>query len=295
MSLQQAVEHLLESGRKAALPARASTGRALREVLAAPELHDGLFVSAPWQLSAEAALALEDRLDYAPTCGWRHLIGLAAGTGLIRAEYDLFLRNEDYEEILDARNDMELQQLLYNAFSSKLVPPQAAAALYVTLGVHPIWGLHLARARGVSMAPIGVANVDGIETAAKFVFGTIAGFSTALRQCDPEMRYPTDSLVEVLMEAGDVARKMARVDGHVGGLPLTVEGPTGTDARLTATLAVQDFFDVWLEPSGAVRRNGAGWFSTTPSVLAGGLAGDFNVEEQMEWYAAALDIEQGER
>lgn len=295
MSLQQAVDQLLKSGRKAALPESEPTGRALRELLGTPEMESGMRVRAPWQLEAAGAVDLEDRLDYSPSCGWSNLVGLAAGTGLINAEHDLFVRAAGFEELLAGRDDEALQHLLYNAFASNLVPPAAAAALYVTIDLHPIWGLHLARARGVTMASVGVADVDSLKCAAKFVFGTIAGFATALRQCDADMRYSTDSLADVLTSSASAARRMAGVDAVHRALPITTVGASERVAPLTSSLAVQDFFDLWLAPSGAARRDNTGWFSTTPSVLAGGMAGDLTVKEQTEWYAAALDIEQGAR
>jgi hypothetical protein len=146
MTLVDTYAELLESDREFdAMPAVPSLQQAVGE-LADVASEEGLTTSGAWRISQEAATRMEHRTGYRPPGGWRRLAALAAGAPILKAKRELFALSDDtpWRDWDEGQTRRELVE----AFSQGLVPPTTAAGLFIMLGVHPAWGVHVAhRAR----------------------------------------------------------------------------------------------------------------------------------------------------
>ena len=209
MSLLQAHQKLLESGRpRGAEPDIVAPSRALVDLVRFADDGHTLASIHPWELAPRVSRELEDRFGYTPPGGWARLTGLAAGAGIVHATPDRFvvLATADWIEGQPHRFCTRMVE----AFTKRLIPPAAAAALYVALDVHPLWGLELGRDVGACQHPHGPS--PGAKTALpvvrELVFGTLTGLVTSLRCVEADLRYPADVLGDVLWESAVSARRL---------------------------------------------------------------------------------------
>lgn len=101
---------------------------------------EGLDLAAPWRLKDNEVVRLNDRGGHVPPAGWMKLVQLAAGTNLLEVSREEFAANEDPEilEVDDPRPE------LLRTFYDHLVPPGAAAGLFLAAKIHPAWGIKIA-------------------------------------------------------------------------------------------------------------------------------------------------------
>lgn len=107
--------------------------RAMREVAS-------LDCNRPWSISTDCERKLTQIAGFIPHGGWRNLVSLLAGL-VEQTENDRLVFSPD----LDNWNEQQLWQDAKALFSDKLMPPNAAAHLFIMLGIHPLWGLRLAQ------------------------------------------------------------------------------------------------------------------------------------------------------
>lgn len=109
--------------------------------------HRGKLASeGPWNLARKEARQLTAHCDGAtPAGGWRSLAGLATGIGVLDAREAFFAAGSiDPAEHFDDVDEAHIAAA--EAFFHHLIPPAVAAGLFLSLDVHPLWGLRLARA-----------------------------------------------------------------------------------------------------------------------------------------------------
>ena len=294
MSLLNAHRALLEAARPPTNPLQLqSPFGALVDLV---ELADerGLLESAhPWELAPSVCRKLEERSTHQPAGGWARLVGLAAGTGLLEASGDGFVVQMRAEELPGGPDGTRRE--LVEAFTTRLIPPAAAAALYVALDVHPLWGLELGREVGstcVDTGPVTAPSRKALPVVKELVFGTLAGLLTSLRCLNPSARYPVDALGDVLWWSAVRARELAGADQFRAiGLPIFGEGSPAQRRMLTTRLAISDLLDFVFVPAGVARRDDSGWFMADRAALLDVCAGDWDLEQQVGWWNEALRID----
>lgn len=263
---------------------------ALIDLLEVAEERDFLPAAHPWELAPAVCRELEDRLGYAPPGGWSRLVGLSAGAGVFHAAAEGFfpLATPAWVEAEAA----SFPTRLVEAFTSRLIPPAAAAALYVALDVHPLWGLELGRDVGAMQAPVSAPARMALPVVRRLVFGTITGLLVAMRTLDPDALYPVDALGDLLWWAAVRARGLARVsETPLEGLPIFLDGSAHERRLLTTRLAVADLLDFVFVPAGVVRRDDAGRFAAQPAPLVRARAGGLDLDDQIRWWAQALELD----
>lgn len=290
MSLLNAHQTLLSSGRPRGDGLTIQPpGAALRAVLRYAE-RDSLDAGQPWELAPHVCRALEDDVGGAPAGGWSKLVGLAAGAGVLHATPNAFIPIAT--EAWISRDSDGFRRRMVEAFTARLIPPAAAAALYVALDVHPMWGLELGRDVGASETPphgITVGARSALPVVRELVFGTLTGLLTAMRCVEPNRRYPVDALGDVLWWSAISARELAQADRvRHAGLPIFMDGTVDQRRQLTTRLAISDLLDFVFVPAGVARRNDAGWFAVDRDALIDVEIGDWDLERQIGWWNEAL-------
>lgn len=267
-----------------------SPRRPVIDLMTYAEAKNVLNITAPWRLDPKEARDLESALGYAPVGGWSTLVALVAGTGALAATVHGFYPKQTVRSWQD-RTDDEVRITLGEAFTRFLVPPVAAAGLFVVLKMNPLWGLRVAKHQGGA----GPAIFD--EDAARFFpaeelsvaelgsFGAIAGFMAGLATLSPGVAYPLDTLGPFFGACAATARGLAMEawEPRSDTIPIFLPGGDSEDrvARVFDSTA-EEILDVVLVPAGLVRRLEDGRFvvhEALREVDVGGLS----VSERQGW------------
>lgn len=289
-------------------------GRPLDEAPAPPRLHEPLVellgyaheqgqlaVEGAWRLDSRVSRALEKRFETSPPGGWAGLAGLACGCGVLHAQRESFEPDMEMAEAM-SRDDAQVRRDMMEAFTRLLVPPAAAAGLFIVMGLHPAWGLrvaHATHARGrrelTGTPPAGVEPgwrdetlfpqqvADIIEES---IFSAIAVVVATLRKLSPQQCYPVDALAGLVKESCCFARKSAaeRYDEAIeAGLDPFLGDVAEVDAGRsyrTRDFATVDLLDSVMVPSGVARRFDDGTFCVFDAALDGVRVGEFDAEAQ---------------
>jgi hypothetical protein len=256
-----------------------------------------------WRLHREEVWRLEQATGYRPPSGWKKLCALAAGCGVLTARSEDFVpaaRLETIEDWGPARTRIELLE----AFSQRLVPPAAAAALFLLLGIHPLWGLRLAHRVHRSGGPCSSADdieaqlVDRVD---EMVFGALSGIIATLRQLEPHRRYGVDALSSLVGQCCARARREAMTDAFIGGQTVFIddgEPRMWVSEKRDAQIRAQDFTTEGLigsvfVPAAAMTRFDDGTFCVSDHGFAGVRVGRLEEYEQNRWLTTMISGEQG--
>jgi hypothetical protein len=253
--------------------------RCLMVLLSRAQEQGGLGVDGAWRLAGSEARALQESAGFTPPGGWRGVAALAAGCGVLEATAHGFEPTMRVAQLAQWSPEKALQRMV-EAFTTNLVPPTTAAGLFILVGIHPAWGVHLAHAcnrrdRGEldeetfqaareDMFPDEVLDI--VERTVFEALNTIVG---ALRGLDSEKTYSIDALADVIDAACQRAREeayeeLAELDARRGirGLAPLVDLPhTEEDANWRVIdFATSDLLDAFLIPAAAARRFDDGRF-----------------------------------
>lgn len=94
----------------------------------------------PWSISRQCEKNLVKRSGLIPLGGWNAFVGLLAGLCEQTSNNSLIFPVD-----LDDVTEDELRDRVQRLFIDQLMPPSAAASLFLMLGIHPYWGLRLAQ------------------------------------------------------------------------------------------------------------------------------------------------------
>lgn len=186
-----------------------------------------LCMGQPWELSTLETDDLDLTLGESTVPGgWSRLVALAAGTDMLTASGLYFELNTGC--------NMPTCQDLVEAFTLKLAPPAAAAAVLVTLGIHFLEGLAIGRYTGISHAG---SRVNTAPPSVTIVRSFITSIIEALVELDEGVSYSIDALVDVVHCAAKKATYYDLVNYSV------------------VQLAVLDLLDLVFVPAGAAVRD----------------------------------------
>jgi hypothetical protein len=224
-----------------------------------------------WRLSSETCRTLTQHTGATPRGGWAALAGLCAGPFLNA-------RARDFEPNpgVELPSEPQLRAMLLNSFTRNLIPPSAAAGLFLILGIHPAWGLRLAHQFTGEDAPPakGWSNTEvfppeNFDVLADATFGFISDLLAQLRSLDAWTRYPLDEL-------GKLIRELA-IKGHSTierrrtantGVPQLVSEHDLSNHRIRDCVS-SDLLDSVLIPAGAARTFEDRTFCLVPNALEG--------------------------
>lgn len=228
---------------------------------------------AAWRLQPHVADALEREAD--TDVDVRELTHLASGTSLLKATKHSF---ERLAEPSDLPEPEELQQQLFDAFRTHLVPPSLSASTFIMLSIHPAWGLRIAYDRAKA------AEHEVRDSASKAQRG-LEDESVFPEDVAAEIDDTLDSFVsEVLQVFAAVGR--GSVNDIAGGIrtiadehyqrladsEFDVEIPIVSSFRdlgsYNVRLYLNEMIETWLEPCGVVAKSGDNGFEIiTPELL----------------------------
>ncbi|TXD32008.1 hypothetical protein FRC96_19085 [Lujinxingia vulgaris] len=216
---------------------------------------------AAWELDEAEAMRLAQVSGVVPEGGWVRFVGLCAGAGVLVARGGGFEAGPKLKKAC-AWSTPELEQRLVEGFTRWLVPPATAASWFVALGVHPLWGLKLARQvhrEGALLgldpgrevrddAILGARRLEGVR---RHVFVSLAVVVGVLRRLTGERIYEVGALTRLVEEAMRFARVVAYDDDDedAGQLQVVVEEVCWRAAQH----AVWALMDEVLVPAGVVR------------------------------------------
>lgn len=288
------IEDGRDDGRDISVPGARET---LVRLLGYAERQGGLAVEGAWRLDGEVAAELGDETGYIPPGGWRGVAALAAGCGVLKATRQGFEPSIDREELADW-STRKAGSRLVESFTRRLVPPTTAAGLFILLGLHPAWGVHLAHTRNRA-APGREAASDPdremfpeatLEVVEQTVFGAINAIIGGLRRLEPGHSYGVDALANLVDAACRASRCAARrrhgdvFEGSVAGLPPFVDTPGGGENSNWRVIdfTTGDLLDAFLVPAGAARRFDDGRFSVVPGAFEDIQVGSWEIDRQHE-------------
>lgn len=231
------------------------------------EFDGPLEMEAAWRLDAGVARKIRSSKKVHPPGGWRRFICLLAGTPWVSAKKDRFVVERIPEEGTAMRRE------LVCAFAQRLVPPTAAASMFIMLGLHPAWGVHLAHrmynrsgrpsARKPEMFPEASMTVAARATFdfMSAVFGGLVEVGSGKRISEPTFQI---FVLQAVEWASRVARK--RWDEETGGLEPFLD-KVGSEENRVGPLLVGELIDDVLVPSGVAERRGDHQFVVDASLL----------------------------
>lgn len=297
---------LVEHGQPAPDVANAAGVRAALIALRDRTLsEDGLATEAAWRLAPVEARRLEDACGYRPPGGWSALAALACGCDVLQARRDQFVVSPNAPEIF-AWDETTARRQLLQAFTRRLVPPSAAAGLFILVGLHPAWGLHLAHRlhldhHGEGPAPGEPGWRDEslfpepiFEVTRRALFGVVAAVLATLRRLDATRSYSVDALGSLVLAACRHARDEIRSGAKradAGGLPVLLDAAGGVadTAYRARDFATSDLLDAVLVPSGVARRFDDASFWVAVDVLDAALVDGWDADDQdmqLSWLLA---------
>ena len=273
---------------------RAAPRAAARGLLEAAHEQAILDLHGPWHLHPACASALSRQHGITPPGGWSALAGVMAGATLLAVREQGFVPLMTLDTF-DALSDTEIDRMLIESLAIRLVPPTTAAGLFLTLGLHPAWGLRLANEIHRAVAESEHTDRDdgapeimqGVDTARLFaratlgvvergVFRTISAILEVCRALEGRQAYSTGMFAHVVLDICERARAQmteergARRDGE---LELFFDAIVGHNefetTRRALDIVVSDLFDRFLVPIGAVRRFDDQSFCIWPEAIPG--------------------------
>lgn len=280
---------MIESGREADNefddPAVAT---ALEAIVDRCEARGRLEAEGVWRLARDEALQLEHRAGFRPPGGWRALCALSVGTGILQAEDDSFVTGSG-----TVGDRPDVRRRLVESFTRWLIPPATAAGLFLAMGVHPLWGLRLARRLHVD-APVLEGDVEGwrdeklmpdedLDELRKGIFAALAVIVSGLRRLEPDRRYGLEALVGFVGEALAFGRGRIEADGD--GLDVLIEdvGDPSRARDRSTEFAADELVDGVLVPAGAMRRYDDDTFAVDADVLREVRVGRLGPDAQRAW------------
>lgn len=266
-----------------------SPRRAMVDLMTYAEGANRLEVAGPWRLAPAEARRIESTLGYSPVGGWARLVSLAAGTGALAATMHGFYPKQTVRAWQD-RSEAEVRAALAEGFSRFLVPPAAAAGLFVALQMHPLWGLRVAKSQGGAGEDVfneldeHVFSPDDLEIAEYATFGTIAGFFAGLAALRPGLAYPLDAVAPFFAACATTSMQMARDAWERGASPIDVFGPPLENAMGASSVlgTASEILESVLVPAGLVRHLEDGRF-VVHDVLSQVRVGGFTPAERVSW------------
>lgn len=256
---------------------------------------EGLDAEGVWRLDRREVRRLEQDGRCRPPGGWRALCSLAVGTGVLCAEEDRFVSGP---ETPASWEDGDVRRRLVESFTRWLIPPATAAGLFLAMGVHPLWGLRLAR-RLHSSAPMLEAPVEGwrdekllpdcdLDELRRGVFAALAVVVSGLRKLQPNRRYGLESLNGFVGEAMAFGRD--QIDSSGEGLDVLIDdvgSPKKAVAR-SKEFAARELFDGVFVPAGVMRRYDDDTFAVDGPALADVQVGRLGADAQRTWLQTFL-------
>ncbi len=275
---------LSEHGRELEFGIR-SPRRGVIDVMTYADARGVLEVAGPWRMSPAEARRMEDALGWTPSGGWAALVALLCGTGALVATHHGFYAKQTIAAWQE-RTDDEVRLALGEAFTRFLVPPTPMAGLCVSLGVHPYWGLRVAKAQGGAGDDTFLEEhaqklfpPEHLEIAETTVFGAIAGVFAGLAALPSGHAYPVDALTEFARCCLQTAWTMGRDmwDPSADAYPMfESSGPRWNDPG-ALDVFLSDLLDHVLVPAGLASRVEVGRFvlhDTIRSVPVGSFSSD---------------------
>lgn len=224
-----------------------------------------------WVLDRRDCRRLEQATNIVPPGGWGGLVQLAAGL-MLEPTRETF---EQAEHPLDGH--------LIEAFTKYLVPPGAAAAFFLMLGMHPAWGLaiaqdvqcgtHLSRHGSSFQRPFGEEATAAVRDV---LFISMAGMLGWMRHLSPDRLVALADLADAMVRCNHFAKESAP---HIeSDIAVWIDVP---DDRQWSERQASYILEEVLVPSGVVVEERDG-FRVIHSELEGVDADQFDAELQ-EW------------
>lgn len=238
---------------------------ALLALLAYAHEEGGLPTKAAWVLDRLVSEAITQRSSMQPVGGWPSLAALAAGSGWFCAHATRFepaIALEDVQKLSNA----QVRRTLCEAFTRALVPPVAAAALCIMIGLHPAWALFVCHRAYQRAGEEDEAAEHAHESARMFdpavarvvesaVFAVMDVVIRVLRDLDPAQRYAVHDFAQLVAAACQVARQQIQLAADArGGLSLQPLLTMSAEPMHEAEQFVcRDLFGAVMVPAGIVQ------------------------------------------
>ena len=258
------------------------------------EEHDELRTESVWRLHRATAAALSLRGAPRPPGGWRAFCSLLAGTGFLSTRDDAFLPGPELH-CPWTRDEVAASRHLLESFTRFLIPPAAAASLFLSMGVHPLWGLRLARRRHDDAAFLpamegwkdeSLFGDEGLSELRKAVFAALSLLVASLRRLDAEHRYSLDALTGLIAQALRYGARQIEDPG--GPVPIVIQDLQHGVAARTLELAARELLDSVLIPAGLLRRLDDDTFLLFASSLEELQVGHLGADAQRTWLQCFL-------
>lgn len=288
---------LLESGRRANNEFDAPTvSAALRDLEARCDREGKLAVEGVWRLHRSEAQHLAQDGQHHPPGGWRALCSLCVGAGLLRATDEAFVRGPHCTERF--KDDDDCRRRLVESFTRWLIPPATAAGFFLAMGVHPLWGLRLARRLHLD-APMMETPLEGwrdeellpdadLAQLRKGIFATVSVVLSGMRKLRKDERYAQPAMIGFFSEA--IAYGRAQIESSGQGLDVLIDelGEPEKAISRSREFAAREFFDGVLVPAGVMRRFDDDTFAVDPEPLQGVQVGHLGSDAQQTWFQCFL-------
>ena len=249
-----------------------------------------------WRLDQKEVRALERECGFRPPGGWRALTSLTVGTGLLRADERGFVPGATSAE--KWRDGDEYRRRLVESFTRWLIPPATAAGFFMAMGIHPLWGLRLAR-RLHADAPVLDSPIQGwrdeelmpnadLDQLRRGVFAGLSVVLSGLRKLQPTERYGLDGLIGFVGEALSFGRQQIEPSGN--GLDVLIEDVADPQHAVARSMefAARELFDGVLVPAGVMRRYDDETFAIDPAPLHRVQVGHLGRDAQRTWLQCFL-------
>jgi hypothetical protein len=253
------------------------------------EYGGSLPMKGPWQLDPACARQLHAKRQQTLPAHWSGLIGLASNGTFFKTNGDNFIPQISSEEVAQAPAD-RLQKKLLETFTAQLIPPSTAAGFFLLLGIHPVWGLRVARRvqRQTREDAPPVKRQSGsreakLEMVRDAVFEALGGIMAMLRNLENGQRYPLEHFTDCMRRCCASARQQIQIsdEGSTSDLPILFSSGKSKAAESRAiTFATSDFFKSFLVPANVVRLCPDSTFCIRPDRLSNIRVDDRDVESQ---------------
>jgi hypothetical protein len=222
--------------------------------------------SGAWKMSRDAATRIRERVQATPPGGWRALGALSCGpSAYLNAKRDAFLAGASPRDL-----DLEptlVRKTLVEQFTRYLVPPTTSAGLFIMLGIHPAWGVHIAHTLRRDDPGDGKPMFSA-QTRDCVMFGireALSDIVQSLRSLEPGVSYNIADLSDVVGRVMEDVRDLQQeIPYDSTGLDPYVDAADATSGSWRASdFTRSDLLDAWLIPAGIARREN-GQFEITP-------------------------------
>lgn len=224
------------------------------------ETDEGLPMKGPWRLHPSTVSALKDYTDGTPPGGWDAFTGLVCGAEYLQADSSVFEPMVDAEDFTDLE-EADFRKQLVEGFTRQMIPPKAAAGLFLMLDIHPVWGLRVARRvqrEHRTLSTVEPKKLDGVnneilERVRSLIFDVLDGIIGVLKTLEPDKTYCIEHIIDSLAEV--IAERRQRyqlndieTDGE--SMPVRIAGED--ELNRLSDFMTSDLFDGVLVPGGAV-------------------------------------------